>query len=88
MDIRLEQLLPSGPGREVLQRTAGRLAAPPDDCCGARPYLERLDRHRFPVESLTLIAEDVQRLLDCDRDRKAIGDLDELREAVERVEGY
>ena len=34
------------------------------------------------------MAEAVQRLLDSDGDRKAIGDLDELREAVERVEAY
>jgi hypothetical protein len=34
------------------------------------------------------MARAVQRLLDSDGDRTAIGDRDELREAVERVEAY
>ena len=65
-----------------------RRAAPPEDCSGARDYLERLDRHRFPFEHLAVIAEAVQRLLNSDGDRNVIGDLDELREAVERLEAY
>jgi hypothetical protein len=50
--------------------------------------LERLDRHRYPFEALAVLAEAVQRLLDSDGDRKAIADLNELREAMERVEAY
>jgi hypothetical protein len=50
--------------------------------------LERLDRRRYPFEELAVMAETVQRLLASDGDRKAISDLDELREAVERVEAY
>jgi hypothetical protein len=34
------------------------------------------------------MAKAVQRLLDSDGEHTAIGDLDELREAVERVEAY
>ena len=34
------------------------------------------------------MAEAVQRFLDSDGDRQAIGDLDELREAIDRVEAY
>ena len=37
---------------------------------------------------MTAIAEAVQRLLNSHGDRKAIGDLDELRESVERLEAY
>src|ERR1035437_1850642 len=86
LDIRLEKRLPSYPGRPLPLCTAGRRATPPEDCCGARDYLERLDRHRYPFEDLAGMAEAVQRLLDSDGDRKGIGDLDALREAVERVD--
>jgi hypothetical protein len=34
------------------------------------------------------MAEAVQRFLDSDGDPQAIGDLDELREAIDRVEAY
>ena len=34
------------------------------------------------------MAEAVQRFLDSDGNRQAIGDLDELREAIDRVEAY
>jgi len=34
------------------------------------------------------MAEAVQRLIDSDGDRKAIGNLDELRESVERMKAY
>jgi hypothetical protein len=88
LDIRLEKRLPDCPGRPIPLCTAGRRAAPPEDCCGARDYLERLDRHRFPFEHVAVMAEAVQRLLNCHGDRKAIGDLDELREAVEGMEAY
>jgi hypothetical protein len=88
LDVRLEKRLPYYPGRPTPLCDTGRRAAPSKDCCGARDYLERLDRHRFPFEHLAVMAEAVQRLLDCDGDRKAIGDLDELREAVEGLEAY
>jgi hypothetical protein len=68
--------------------TGGGRAAPREDCCGTRDYLERLDRHRYPFEDLAIMAEAVQRLIDSDGDRKAIGNLDELRESVERMKAY
>ena len=88
LDLRLEKVLPADPRRAIPWCVAGRRAAPPEECCGARDYLERLDRHRYPVEDLTVIAAAVQRLLDSDDDRQVIGDGDELRNAVERVEAY
>ena len=88
LDVRLEQVLPLEAKRFTPACTGGRRAAPPEDCCGARDYLERLDRHRYPFAALAVMAEAVQRLLDSDGDRTVIGDLDELREAVERVEAY
>jgi hypothetical protein len=53
-------------------------------------YLKRLDWHRshLSLEELNLMAEAVRRFLDSDGDRQAIGDLDELREAIDRVEAY
>ena len=68
----------------------GSRAAPPEDCPGAWDYLERLDRHKYqpPIEELGIMAEAVQRFLDSDGNRHAIGDLDELREAVDRVRAY
>jgi hypothetical protein len=41
-----------------------------------------------PSRNSSLLAEALQRLLDSEGDRQAIGDLDELREAVDRVEAY
>ena len=88
LGIRLEKVLPFDPGHPVPLCTGGGRAAPPEDCCGARDYLERLDRHRYPFEDLAIMAEAVQRLIDSDGDRKAIGNLDELRESVERMKAY
>jgi hypothetical protein len=52
--------------------------------------LERLDWHRsnLPVDELNIIAEAMGRFLDADGNRHAIGDLDELREAIDRVKAY
>jgi len=88
LDLRLEEVLPADPSRAIPWCVAGRRAVPPEECCGARDYLERLDRHRYPVEHLTVIAAAVERLLDSDDDRQVVGDGDELRDAVERVEAY
>ena len=65
----------------------GRRAAPPDDCGGAMNYLERLDSHRrgVPIEDFVLMTDAMQRLLDSGGDRKAMGNLEELREAMERL---
>ena len=53
-------------------------------------YLKRLDWHRshLPIDELNIIAEAIGRFLDADGNRHAIGDLDELREAVDRVKAY
>ena len=64
----------------------GRRAAPPEDRAGARDYLERLDQHTpdLPLEDLALLADTLQRLLDSGGERKAIGDLAALRDALDR----
>jgi Plasmid pRiA4b ORF-3-like protein len=90
LDIRLERVLPFDRERVLPSCTGGNRAAPPEDCAGALAYLKRLDWHRShpPLEELSLMAEAVRWFLDSDGDRQAIGDLDELREAIDRVEAY
>jgi hypothetical protein len=53
-------------------------------------YLKRLDWHRshLPIDELNIMVEAMRRFLDSDGDRHATGDLDELREAVDRVKAY
>ena len=90
LDIRLEGVLPFDSKRALPSCIDGRRAAPAEDCAGAWDYLKRLDWHRshLALEELNLIAEAVRRFLDSDGDRQAIGDLDELPEAIDRVEAY
>jgi len=71
----------------------GRRAGPEEDCGGPEAYMEWVDDHwcHPPLEDLSVMAETVSRLFDAQDDakiREALGDLDELREAVERVEAY
>ena len=90
LDIRLEKVFPFDQNRALPLCIGGSQAAPPEDCAGVWDYLERMDRHKYkpPIEELGIMAEAMQRFLDSDGDRRAIGDLDELREAVDRVKAY
>jgi Plasmid pRiA4b ORF-3-like protein len=90
LDIRLERALPLDPNRALPSCVGGSRAAPPEDCAGALDYLKRLDWHRshLPIDELNIMVEAMRRFLDSDGDRHATGDLDELREAVDRVKAY
>src|SRR5690349_17405805 len=90
LDLRLERVLPFEPDRALPACTGGSRAAPPEDCAGAWAYLQRLDEHRShpPLEELNLMAEALWRLLDSDGNRHAMGDPDELPEAIDRLEAY
>ena len=90
LDVRLERVLPWDAKRSVPVCTGGSRAAPPEDCAGARDYLERLNLHKrdWPMDDLLLMAESLQRFLDSGGDRKALGNRDELREALDRVTAY
>jgi hypothetical protein len=90
LDLRLERVLPFDPTCALPSCTGGNRAAPPESCAGSWAYLQRLDEHQshLPLEELGLMAEALQRWLEAEGDRQAIGDLDELREAVDRVETY
>jgi len=62
----------------------------PKTALEALDYLKRLDWHtsHLPIDELNIMAEAMRRFLDSDGNRHAIGDLDELREAVDRVKAY
>jgi hypothetical protein len=90
LDIRLEGVLPFDSKRALPSCIDGRRAAPAEDCAGAWDYLKRLHWHRshLPIDEILIMVEAVRRILDSDGDRHAIGDLDELREAADRVKAY
>jgi hypothetical protein len=90
LDIRLEGVLPFDSKRALPSCIDGRRAAPTEDCAGAWDYLKRLHWHRshLPIDEILIMVEAVRRILDSDGDRHAIGDLDELREAADRVKAY
>jgi hypothetical protein len=90
LDVRLERAFPWDAKRTLPVCTGGSRAAPPDDCGGAMDYLERMDSHRrgVPIEDFALMTDTMQRLLDSGGDRSAMGNLEELREAMDRVTAY
>ena len=90
IEIRLEKILPMEWGCRAPVCIGGRGAAPGEEYTGPLAYLQHLHRHRyeFPFEVLGTMAEVIQRWLDSGGDRRAVADLDELREAIERVSAY
>ena len=90
LDVRLERAFPWDGSRTLPACTGGSRAAPPDDCGGALDYLERIDSHRrgVPIEDFVLMTDAMQRLLDSGGDRNAMGNLEELREAINRVTAH
>ena len=86
VDIRLEEILPQDP-RILPVCVGGRAAAPGEEYAGALAYLQRLDRHRheFPFEAFGKMAAAIGRWLDAGGGQQALGDLEELRQAAERV---
>jgi hypothetical protein len=90
LDLRLERVLPFNPKCVLPSCTGGSRAAPPEGCAGAWAYLQRLQGHNNhpPLEELGLMAEALRRWLEAEGDRHALGDLDEPREALDRVEAY
>jgi hypothetical protein len=92
-EVRLEALLPLAPRRVYPVCIGGKCAAPPEDCWGAWGYLERLDQHRLypPLEAMQVVADAISTLLAADPQtsvRAALGDLDDLHEAVDCLERY
>lgn len=92
-DIRLEAILLPVPRRVYPVCLAGKHTAPPEDCRGAWAYMERLEQHRLypPLDAMAVVANAISTLLEADPQtpvRAALGDLDDLREAVHCLEEY
>jgi Plasmid pRiA4b ORF-3-like protein len=92
-DIRLEALLPSAPQHISPLCIGGKRAGPSEDCRGAWAYTERLEQHRLypPLEAMYVVAKAISVLLEADPHmsvQEALGDLDDLREAVDCLEAY
>jgi hypothetical protein len=92
-DMRLEAVLSCDPTRFYPVCIGGKRAAPPEECGGALAYMERLDQHRLspPLDAMSVVAEALSTLLETDAQtsvREALGDLDDLREAVDCLEAY
>jgi len=92
-DIRLEAILPRDPTRFYPVCIGAKRAAPPEEGGGAWAYMERLDQHRLspPLDAMGVVAETISTLLETDAQtsvREALGDLDDLREAVDCLEVY
>src|SRR5215472_13164328 len=87
--IRLEEILPHD-RRTLPVCVGGRAAAPGEGYAGTLAYLQRLDhnRHEFPFEALGKMAGAIGRWLDAGGGHQALGDLEELRQAAERVSEY
>lgn len=92
-DLRLEAILPRDPRRLYPVCIGAKRAAPPEECGGAWASMARLDPHRLspPLDAMGVVAEALSPLLETNppvSGRAALGDLDELREAVDCLEAY
>ena len=89
---RLEATLPFDPQQFYPVCTGGKRPAPPEYVPDAWAYLELLDEHRSPpFEAILTLADMAQAMLDASAGmsiREAVGDLDAIREAQDRLETY
>ena len=91
-DIRLEASQPIDVKRFYPVCIGGKGATPPEHCHNPWAYMEMMDEHRFPpIEAMLVAVEAVRAVLETDPQssiREAIGDMEELREAVDRLKDY
>lgn len=90
-DIRLEAVVAPDVKQIYPVCVGGQRAAPPEDGAGAWAYMERLDQHAPPFEEIQRIAEAMKVILEAGSNfsvQEAMGDLDEFRDSLERLEAY
>jgi len=93
-DVRLEKVLPLNSKRVLPVCSGGQRPAPPEDCGGARAYMEEGDPRwgtwweALPREDLRRMAEAVQRFFDAGGERSVLGDRENLNVALERVKAH
>jgi hypothetical protein len=93
-DVRLEKVMPLSSQRLLPLCIGGQRLAPPEDCGGARFYMEEGDPRwgawwdKLPRQEFALLAETVQRRLNSDGDRPLIPDREILLTALERVKAH
>lgn len=91
-DIRLESTLSFDPQQFYPVCTGGKRPAPHEYVPDAWSYLELLDEHRYPpFEAILTLADMAQAMLDAPAGvsiREAVGDLDAIRDAKERLDTY
>ena len=89
VNVRLEMILPLDRRLVLPTCSGGRGTAPGEEYAGALAYLQHLDHPgTFPYRELGTMAAAIQGWLDAGGDRQGLGNIDELREAVERVAAY
>jgi hypothetical protein len=85
-------VLPVDPTQCYPMCTGGKLSAPPEDSDGPWAYLAELDAHRYPPpDALRVLADAAQAVLETPAGvsiREALGDLEAIREAMDRLERY
>ena len=90
-DIRLEAVLEPDAKRAYPVCIGGQRAAPPEGGAGAWAYMQKLDQHAPPLEEIQRMAEVARVLLEAGPKisvQEAVGDLEEFRDSLERLEAY
>ena len=93
-DVRLEKVLTWDSRHLYPVCTGGNRPAPPEDCGGARVYMEtgnprwRAWWDAMPRQELALLAETLQRVLDGSDEQPITDNRDNLRVALDRVKAH
>jgi hypothetical protein len=88
LEIRLEAILPFEPKGVYPRCTAGRRAAPPEDCGGPWAYLAELDRYQLPPwEAIEQVVAAMEQFLDTGN-CPVLDDEEGLAEALGDLDAY